>query len=103
MKEQRFKSKKVGTIDVAKHTKPHKTPTRNVIDEATGKDGVVDGVKLMNIISPKRGTLSKDEKAARAKAAKELIKVFQKGALGVSIHALRKELTKDDDGEDFAL
>lgn len=36
-------------------------------------------------------------------AAKELIKAMKKGARGYSIHSLRKELTKDDDGGDIVL
>ena len=100
MKEQRCKSKKTGTLDISKHKRRKR---RDVVEEATGDDGVLDAAKLMNIISPKKGSLSKTEKAARAKAAKDLMKAVRKGAIGSSIHALRKELTKDDDGGDITL
>lgn len=46
-----------------------KAPPRNVVKEATGKDGTLDSVKLMNIISPK-GRRKSPRSVAAAQASR---------------------------------
>ena len=69
MKEQRFKSKKVGTVDVAKHTRPRTAPRADPLAEFKDEDGVINAVDHANSMRILRGGWGSPSRGPRSVAA----------------------------------